>query len=100
MAINPAWTNADTVALKTRALGYAQRAIALKEEGEDILRIINDNELTYEALGDDATVGGPVPKQAIWDVLGFDAQLGLLWSNEPLTSIGFWGGVLGRIVKV
>jgi len=100
MAINASWTDADTVALKSKALDYAQRAMALKEEGEEILRIINDNEITFEALGDDATVGGPVPKQAIWDVIGFDEQLYLLWSNQQLNSLGFWGGVLGRVVKV
>lgn len=100
MAINPAWTDADTVAFKSLALEYAETAIALKAKGDAILRILNDNDLTFEALGDDATVGGPVLKQAIWDVLGFDAQLGRLWSNQQLDSLGFWGGVLGRIVKV
>lgn len=86
--------------VESKALDYAQRALALKEEGEEILRIINDNDITFESLGDDAEVGGPVPKQAIWDALGFDAQLGLLWTNQQLNSLGYWGGVLGRIVKV
>lgn len=105
MTINPAWTNADTVALKSKALDLARQARNLKAQLDDLYVIMNDNEILFGDLNDEdestpPNLIGPVPKQAIWDALGFDAQLGLLWTNQQLNSLGYWGGVLGRIVKV
>lgn len=100
MAINPAWTDADTVALKSKALDLARQARNLKAQIDDLERIMNDNSILFDDLGDDAEVGGPVPKQAIWDMLGFRTQYNKLLNNESISGQGFLGGVLGRIVKV
>lgn len=105
MAINPAWTDADTVALKSKALDLARQARNLKAQLDDLDRIMNDNEILFDDLNDDdggepPNLLGPAPKQAIWDVLGFRTQYNKLLNNESISGQGFLGGVLGRIVKV
>lgn len=105
MAINPAWTNADTVALKSKALDLARQARNLQIQLDDLFRVTNDNSILFDDLADDdggdpPAALGPVPKQAIWDMLGFRGQYNKLLNNEDISGQGLLGGVLGRIVKV
>ena len=105
MTINPAWTNADTVALKSKALDLARQARNLKAQLDDLYVIMNDNEILFGDLNDEdestpPNLIGPVPKQAIWDMLGFRTQYNKLLNNENISGQGFLGGVRGRIVKV
>lgn len=105
MAINPAWTDADTVALKSKARDLARQARNLRADLDDVARVMNDNSILFEDLNDDdggdpPTLLGPVPKQAIWDMLGFREQYNKLLNNEAISGQGFLGGVIGRIVKV
>lgn len=105
MAINPAWTDADTGALKSKALDIAQQIVTMRAHIDDLRRIVTDNEVTIGEIndtdgGDPPSPIGPVPKQAIWDVMSFGDQLDLLCSNAVLTDVGWWGPKIGKIVKV
>ena len=101
MAINPAWTNADTVGLKTKVLGVSEIALRMQEEMDAIERIVARNAITSEELTGDLDEGGPVPKSAIWEILTFREQYAILLGNgTTITSPSFRDGVMGRMTKV
>lgn len=101
MTINPAWTNADTVALKSKVLAVSEMGLKMQEEMDAIERIVARNAITSEELTGPLDEGGPVPKSAIWEILTFRDQYAILLGNgTTITAPSFWDGVMGRMTKV